>query len=132
RDLRRRVCESTAAAGTAAPLPEAQGTAVAMIVAEVEPIGGFIGESVSEPLLQAGVLATVIAYIVHLDIWMAAAALALFLPQLVFVPLMQHAMNRRAGARVWLLRQIGAALIAGTPRQELSGGMDDGRIERVF
>src|SRR5437868_2918667 len=31
RDLRRRVCESTAAAGTAAPLPEAQGTAVAMI-----------------------------------------------------------------------------------------------------
>jgi hypothetical protein len=37
---------------------------------------------------------------VHLDRWMAAAALALFLPQLVFVPFMQGAINRRAGARV--------------------------------
>jgi ABC-type multidrug transport system fused ATPase/permease subunit len=124
RDLRRQVSQ-TATASTAAPVPESQGTAVAMVVAEVEPIGGFIGESVSEPLLQAGVLAAVIAYIIHLDTWMAAAAVALFIPQLVFVPLMQHAMNRRTGARVWLLRQIGAGLIAGTPR-------DEARIERVF
>jgi ABC-type multidrug transport system fused ATPase/permease subunit len=62
---------------------------------------------------------------VHLDPWMAAAALGLFLPQLVFVPLMQHAMNRRTGARVWLLRQIGAGMIAGRPRDEV-------RIDRVF
>jgi ABC-type bacteriocin/lantibiotic exporter with double-glycine peptidase domain len=123
RDLRRRV--STTAADAQVPVAEIQGTAVAMVVAEVEPIGGFIGESLSEPLLQAGVLATVLAYIVHLDLWMAAAAIGLFLPQLVFVPLMQHAMNRRTGVRVWLLRQIGAGLIAGQPR-------DDERIERVF
>jgi ABC-type multidrug transport system fused ATPase/permease subunit len=122
RDLRRQVSTAT---GQTAPIAEAQGTAVAMVVAEVEPIGGFIGESISEPLLQAGVLATVIAYIVHLDPWMAAAALGLFLPQLVFVPLMQHAMNRRTGARVWLLRQIGAGMIAGRPRDEV-------RIDRVF
>jgi ABC-type bacteriocin/lantibiotic exporter with double-glycine peptidase domain len=123
RDLRRRV--STTAVDAQVPVAEIQGTAVAMVVAEVEPIGGFIGESLSEPLLQAGVLATVLAYIVHLDLWMAAAAIGLFLPQLVFVPLMQHAMNRRTGVRVWLLRQIGAGLIAGQPR-------DDERIERVF
>jgi ABC-type multidrug transport system fused ATPase/permease subunit len=122
RDLRRQVSTAT---GQTAPIAEAQGTAVAMVVAEVEPIGGFIGESISEPLLQAGVLATVIAYIVHLDPWMAAAAVGLFLPQLVFVPLMQHAMNRRTGARVWLLRQIGAGMIAGRARDEV-------RIDRVF
>jgi ABC-type multidrug transport system fused ATPase/permease subunit len=103
RDLRRRV--STTAADAQVPVAEIQ--------------------SLSEPLLQAGVLATVLAYIVHLDLWMAAAAIGLFLPQLVFVPLMQHAMNRRTGVRVWLLRQIGAGLIAGQPR-------DDERIERVF
>ncbi|HYU11855.1 MAG TPA: hypothetical protein VEK82_04710 [Stellaceae bacterium] len=132
RDLRRHVCETAGAAGSAALLPEAQGTAVAMIVAEVEPIGGFVGESVSEPLLQAGVLATVIAYIIHLDPWMGMAALALFVPQLVFVPLMQQAMNRRTGARVWLLRQLGAGLIAGGPRQQPCGASDEARIERVF
>ena len=137
RDLRRRVCASMDGAPSAVPQAEAQGAAVSMIVAEVEPIGGFVGESVSEPLLQAGVLATVLAYIVHLDPWMAAAALALFAPQLVFVPLMQRAMNRRTGARIWMLRQIGGGIIA---HGIMAGGepgagrdqADAGRIERVF
>lgn len=129
RDLRHRIhAAGTASSGTAV---EAQGTAISMIVAEVEPIGGFIGASVSEPLLQSGVLATVIAYIVHVDPWMGAAALALFVPQLVFIPLMQHAMNRRTRARVWLLRQIGAGIIAnGTGRP--SDPVDAARVDRVF
>jgi hypothetical protein len=38
---------------------------------------------------------------------MATAALVILLPQRVFVPLMQRAVNRRAGARVWVLRQLG-------------------------
>jgi len=129
RDLRRHVCAVTAAAGApAATAAEANGTSVAMIVAEVDPIGGFIGSSLSEPLLQAGILASVIAYLVHLDRWMGAAALVLFLPQLVFVPLMQHAINRRIGARVWLLRQIGAGVIG--PRS--GAAANSARIERVF
>ena len=125
RDLRRQIGNPPAAQSRTGGSSEDQGTAVSMIVAEVEPIGGFIGESVSEPLLQAGVLATVSAYIFHLDPWMAGAAVALFVPQLVFVPLMQHAMNRRTGARVWLLRQIGAGVIAAAAR-------DEARIDRVF
>jgi hypothetical protein len=31
-----------------------------MIVAEVEPIGGFVGGSISEPLLQGGILLSVL------------------------------------------------------------------------
>ena len=107
RDLRQQVGAAAAAPGSGAP--EAQGTAVSMIVTEVEPIGSFIGESVSEPLLQAGVLATVLAYIVHLNVWMAVAAIALFVPQLVFVPL--HAARDEPPhrcARVSVLRQMGA------------------------
>jgi ABC-type transport system involved in cytochrome bd biosynthesis fused ATPase/permease subunit len=132
RDLRRRICTSLEVAGVAASLPEDQGTAVSMIVAEVDPVGGFIGSAISEPLLQAGVLATVIPYIIHLDVWMGAAALALFVPQLVFVPLMQHGMNRRTGARVWLLRQIGAGIIAGGHDQRACHPADAVRIDRVF
>ena len=40
----------------------------------------------------------------------AAAAFALFVPQLIFVPLMQGAINRRAGARVWILRHLGVGV----------------------
>jgi len=129
RDLRRRICIVSEAGPSAA---EARGTAVSMVVAEVEPVGNFIGAAVSEPLLQAGILATVITYIIHIDSLMGAAAVALFVPQMVFVPLMQHAMNRRTGARVWLLRQIGAGIIA-TNRQSTTVDPDDAaRIERVF
>jgi ABC-type multidrug transport system fused ATPase/permease subunit len=97
RDLRRHVLAYLRIARVAAPGPEARGVGTAMIVGEVEPIGGFVGSSVCEPLLQAGILLSVLAYIIHIDRWMAAAAFALFLPQLGFVPLMQGAINRRAG-----------------------------------
>ena len=53
---------------------ENAGTHTAMAVAEAEPIGGFVGMAISEPLLQAGILASVLGYIVHLDRWMAVAA----------------------------------------------------------
>jgi ABC-type multidrug transport system fused ATPase/permease subunit len=117
----------------AASSVESRGIGAAMIVAEVEPIGGFVGSSISEPLLQAGILLSVLGYIVHLDRWMAAAAIALFAPQLIFVPLMQGAINRRAGARVWLLRQLGIStvrsLIASAAEQDKS---DAKRIDRVL
>ena len=65
RDLRRRIHTVIEAPPTSSPAAEAQGIAVSMIVAEVEPIGGFVGGSISEPLLQGGILASVLAYLVH-------------------------------------------------------------------
>jgi ABC-type multidrug transport system fused ATPase/permease subunit len=132
RDLRRRVLACSRVARIVAPGPEAGGVGVAMMVAEVEPIGGFVGSSLSEPLLQAGILLSVLAYIAHLDRWMATAAFALFVPQLVFVPLMQHAINRRTGVRVWVLRQLGISTVdprGASAEQERSDGR---RIDRVM
>jgi hypothetical protein len=131
RDLRRYVIgySRTAQADASA---EARGIGAAMIVAEVEPVGGFVGSSVSEPLLQAGILLSVLGYIVHLDRWMAVAALALFLPQLVFVPLMQGAINRRAGARVWVLRQLGVSTVESRVASADQDSSDAKRIDRVL
>ncbi len=131
RDLRRRVrVLLERASGSAAP--EAQGVEVSMIVAEVEPVGGFVGSAVSEPLLQAGVLASVLAYMTHLDPWMALTALALFLPQLVFVPLMQGAIIRRTGSRVQVLRRLSISIVAPDYSEQRRGRTDDARIDRVF
>ena len=133
RDLRRRVHTFVETPGAAPPAVEAQGIAVSMIVAEVEPIGGFVGESVSEPLLQVGIMLSVLAYLIHIDPWMALAAFGLFIPQLVFVPLLQSAVNRRTGARIQVLRQLGIAMIArnGGAADE-SSRVDDRRIEKAF
>jgi ABC-type multidrug transport system fused ATPase/permease subunit len=129
RDLRRRIHAVIEAPSTSSPAAEAQGIAVSMIVAEVDPIGGFVGGSVSEPLLQGGILTSVFAYLIHLDPWMALGAFALFVPQFFFVPLMQAAVNRRAGARIRILRQLGIDVI------DQSNGhfrSDEQRIDRVF
>ena len=129
RDLRHRIHSVIEAPPASSPAAEAQGIAVSMIVAEVEPIGGFIGESVSEPLLQGGILASVLAYLIHLDPWMALGAFALFVPQFFFVPLMQAAVNWRAGTRIRILRQLGIGVIDQTNGDFRA---DDQRIDRVF
>lgn len=132
RDLRRHILAYLRVARIAAPGPEARGVGAAMLVGEVEPIGGFVGGSISEPLLQGGILLSVLAYIVHLDKWMAAAAFALFVPQLVIVPLMQTAINRRAGARVWILRQLGVSAVDASAASIERDRSDGRRIDRVL
>ena len=110
-------------------LPEGQtdvpGTRVAMMVDEALPIDGFVGMSISEPLLQGGILASVIGYMVVLEPYMALLSLAFLAPQMVFVPLMQRAINRRAEARIKTVREISGDMIA-------AGLAVDAQVERVF
>jgi ABC-type multidrug transport system fused ATPase/permease subunit len=129
RDLRQRIYAVSETLSSTSPVSEAQGNAVSMIVAEVEPIGGFVGGSVSEPLLQGGILASVLAYLVHLDPLMALAVLTLFLPQLLFVPPLQAGVNRRAEVRILVLRQLGSGIIDRANGHFREGGQ---WIDRVF
>jgi ABC-type bacteriocin/lantibiotic exporter with double-glycine peptidase domain len=131
RELRRRVHALVSATSAASSSVEAEGIQASMIVAEVEPIGSFVGGSVSEPLLQAGILCSVVAYMIHVDLRMAAVALLFFVPQLIFVPMMQHAMNRRTRIRVRIIRRLSVSVVegGGDPARNQA---DDERIERVF
>src|ERR1700736_1032114 len=54
RDLRRRIHVLISSPSSASSGAESEAVQASMIVAEVEPIGGFVGSSVSEPLLQGG------------------------------------------------------------------------------
>ena len=133
RDLRRRIHVLISSPSRASSGAEAEGIQASMIVAEVESIGGFVGGSVSEPLLQGGILLSVLAYMIHVDFWMAATAFVLFVPQLIFVPLMQGAINRRTRGRVQILRQLSISVVESAagddPRRNRS---DDEHIEQVF
>lgn len=88
-----------------------EGTTVSVAVAEVEPVGGFVGMAISEPLLQGGILVFTFAYLVFLQPWMGLLSIVLFSPQLFFVPRMQAAINRRAAIRIKTVRKVGAQLI---------------------
>src|SRR5690606_7252193 len=63
------------------PLPHfrrvSQGELIQMIHAETEPLGGFIGESISTPAFQGGTLLTILAFVFVQD-WVLGVA-AIFL-----------------------------------------------------
>jgi ABC-type bacteriocin/lantibiotic exporter with double-glycine peptidase domain len=93
------------------PSASERGVEAAIIVAEVEPIGGFAGDALSEPLLQVGTLVSVFGYLTFLNPLMALASAAAFSPQVVFVPLMQRAINQRVRRRIAELRAASANLV---------------------
>jgi ABC-type multidrug transport system fused ATPase/permease subunit len=131
RELRRRVHALIEATNATSSSLEAEGVQASMMVSEVEPVGSFVGGSVSEPLLQVGILCSVLAYMIHVDLRMAAVAILFFVPQLIFVPTMQHAMNRRTRVRVRVIRQLSIGAIEGSAYTARNRA-DDERIDRVF
>jgi ABC-type bacteriocin/lantibiotic exporter with double-glycine peptidase domain len=108
------------------------GVEIAMIVEEAEPIGGFTALSLSEPLLQGGILANVIGYMLFLNVELALLCLAFFLPQTVFVPLLQRAINRRAAARILTKREISAAIVEQAALARPSARTETEAIQHVF
>src|SRR6516162_2246419 len=131
RDLRKRVRELEAGS-EANPISEERGIEISMIVAESEPIGLFVAGALSEPLLQGGILATVLAYMVHIDPWMTLIAAAIFVPQFAFVPLMQSAINRRTKSGISILRTLSASLADPKRAMEDSLEKDESRIDKLF
>jgi ABC-type bacteriocin/lantibiotic exporter with double-glycine peptidase domain len=91
-----------------------EGVGISIILSEADPVGLFVATSVSEPVLHGGVLLSVFAYLLYLQPIMALVALALFVPQCLFVPLVQKAINRRTEARIQVMRRLSADIVAET------------------
>ena len=130
RSLRIRAGESARGAGASSA--DDTGVEIAVMLEEVEPIGGFTGISVSEPLLQGGILASVVGYMVYLDARLALLALLFFLPQLVFVPLLQGAINRRAQSRILTKRGMSGQIVRATAMSRQEWDWVKEPISKVF
>lgn len=107
--LAQQLCDQSEEA--AAETTTHDGVKISVIVSEVDPVGGFIGLSVSEPLLHGGILLSVFGYMLFLQPMMALACLGVFVPQLIFVPLMQRTINRRTKSRIKVLREVSVDLV---------------------
>lgn len=88
-----------------------EGVKISMIVAEVESVGNFVGSSFSEPLLNAGVLLSILGYMVFTQPWMALVALLIFVPQFLFIPFLQEAINRRTKRRIETMRALSVDIV---------------------
>ncbi|HVH78912.1 MAG TPA: ABC transporter ATP-binding protein [Stellaceae bacterium] len=113
----RRLRLETFGAALRHPEPNAtakEGVGISIILSEADPVGLFVATSVSEPVLHGGVLLSVFSYLIYLQPWMALVALALFVPQCLFVPMVQNAINRRTEARIQVMRSLSADIVTET------------------
>jgi ABC-type multidrug transport system fused ATPase/permease subunit len=92
------------------PLPHfkkvSQGELIPMITAEVEPIGGFIGEAINGTVFQAGQLITVIIFLFVQDWKLGVAATALYPFQGWLIPRLQKKVNQLGKERVRTVRKL--------------------------
>jgi len=117
RRLRQELIAQATAAGMFHPRSaDRAGVEIAMVLSEAEPIGQFVGVSLSEPVLQGGMLLSVIAYMTWLEPRMGALSVAVLRPKLIFVPPLQDTMTHRAGRRIGILRTISADMV-GAPHE---------------
>ena len=91
------------------PLPHlrrvSQGELVQMINAETEPLGGFVGEAVSTPGLQAGTLLTSLFFMFMQDWLLGLAAIALYPLQIYIIPKLQRQVNLLGKERIRQVRR---------------------------
>jgi ABC-type bacteriocin/lantibiotic exporter with double-glycine peptidase domain len=88
-----------------------EGVAISIIVSEVEAVGGFVGSSVSEPVLHGGILLSLVGYMIFMQPWMAVIAVLLFCPQFLFIPWLQEAINRHTQSRIETLRALSVDIV---------------------
>lgn len=94
------------------PVLEVQrGGLVSMVAAEAEDVGGFVGESLSNPLLQGGTVLAVLGYLAWVQPLIAGLAVILYLPQLFVVRWGQQRINRAARTHAKLVRKLGDHIV---------------------
>ena len=92
------------------PLPRfrrtSQGELVSTIVAETDPLGGYIGDSIALPAFQGGMLITLLIFMFIEDPVLGVAAIALYPVQMWLIPKLQKRLNERKKERIRLARAL--------------------------
>jgi ABC-type multidrug transport system fused ATPase/permease subunit len=82
------------------------GEIIPMVTAEVEPLGGFIGESFALPAYQGGLLLTLLGFMFVQDPVLGIAAVALYPLQGYVIPKLQRKVNQLGKQRVRTVRVL--------------------------
>ena len=92
------------------PLPvfkrTGQGEIIPMVTQEVEPLGGFMGDALAQPVYQLGILATIGAFMLVQEPILGLAALALYPFQMYAIPKLQRRVTALAKQRVQHVRRL--------------------------
>lgn len=102
-----------------------QGELVSMVTAESEPMGGLMGDAISQPVLQAGQMITILSFLFLQSVWFGLAACALIPLQAWLIPKLQRQINLLNKKRIKQVRalagEIGESAV-GASTLRLNGG----------
>jgi len=106
------------------------GTRQSILAAESEKVGGFVAESIALPLLQAGTVLSITAYMLAMEPLVAVVAIVFLVPSLLAVGFSQPVLNRLSRSKIQVVRALGQAVL-GSPAA--AGHADpDGLVERIY
>ena len=83
-----------------------QGELVSMVSAEAEPMGGLMGDAISQPVLQAGQMLTILGFLFVQSFWFGLAACATIPLQAWLIPRLQRQINQLNKKRVVQMRAL--------------------------
>lgn len=120
--------------------PEArvdEGTKQAIISAESEKVGGFVAESISLPLLQAGTVLSIALYMLVIEPLVAVVAIVFLVPSVVVVGWAQPALNRLSRSKITVVRALGESVLRDDRPPDAAadaapGAEPDALVERVY
>ena len=102
-----------------------QGELVSMVTAESEPMGGLMGDMISQPVLQAGQMLTILMFLFLQSFWFGLAAVALIPLQAWLIPKLQRQINQLNKKRIVEVRALAATIgesAAGAGALRVNGG----------
>ena len=102
-----------------------QGELVSMITAESEPMGGLMGDAISQPVLQAGQMITILGFLFLQSFWFGVAAVSMIPLQGWLIPKLQRQINLLNKKRIQEVRVLAASIgesAAGASALRVNGG----------
>lgn len=110
----------------------ADGTKQAIISAEAEKVGGFVAESISLPMLQAGTVLSIAAYMLVIEPLVAVVALVFLIPSAVAVGLAQPVLNRLSRSKITFVRSLSESVLHDARRDAEKGAQSDALIDQIY
>ncbi len=102
-----------------------QGELVSMVTAESEPMGGLMGDAISQPVLQAGQMITILGFLFLQSFWFGLAAVSMIPLQGWLIPKLQRQINLLNKKRIQEVRVLAAVIgesAAGAGALRINGG----------
>ena len=87
-----------------------QGELIPIVTAEVEPLGGLMGDALGQPLFQSGQMLTILIFLFVQNVWLGLSAVALIPLQAYIIPKLQRQVNLLNREKVKRVRRLSERL----------------------